>query len=136
MHRAEHCAGFESLCWVHSWARALDSEPPLCDLRLRVPAGAEQKPCLQALERRDLGVLYLHSGLLREAKAELARFAACRGGLAVAVPREEDELLEQLLAMLAEVDAEGEGREPLTAGAWLRQDPPDPEQLEKLPLSW
>eukprot|EP00892_Ulva_mutabilis_P009514 jgi/Ulvmu1/6935/UM032_0013.1 len=94
----------------------------------RVGAGT-----LEALERRDLGVLYVHAGLLEEGKAELQE--AVRLGLELVEEPEVAALLEQLLLLVAEVQLRP-GQVPLTATSWLQQPKPDPRELEKFPLSW
>lgn len=85
----------------------------------------------EALERRDLGVLYVHAGLLEEGKTELQE--SLRLGLNV-----DDEgmaLVEQVLQLVAEVEP-APTQVPLTAASWLQLQKPDPHELDKFPLSW
>lgn len=85
----------------------------------------------EALERRDLGVLYMHAGLLEEGKVELQECAR----LAPERSAQEDALLAQLLELVHAVRPPPE-QVPLTIAAWLEREKPNPEELEKFPLSW
>lgn len=87
----------------------------------------------EALERRDLGVLYVHAGLLEEGKVELQESA--RLGQDVEVGLQEAALVAELLALVADVEP-APGQEPLTVASWLRREKPNVEELDKFPLSW
>jgi hypothetical protein len=96
----------------------------------------EDVGCLEALERRDLGILYLHVGMLAEAKVEFLMFqkhrVRCRHSLGLS--NDEDDLMQELLEFVVDVDVAG--LEPLTVDSWLLQDEPTLDDLEKLPLTW
>ena len=91
---------------------------------------------LEALERRDLGVLYLHGGLLAEAKVEFLAFQRSRvqHRHAMELAKDEDDMMGELMQFVGDVDVAG--LEPLTVGSWLQQGEPNLDDLEKLPLAW
>lgn len=91
---------------------------------------------LEALERRDLGVLYLHGGLLAEAKVEFLAFQRSRvhHRHSMELAKDEDDVMVEVLQFVGDVDVAG--LEPLTVESWLQQDEPNLDDLEKLPLTW
>ena len=91
---------------------------------------------LEALERRDLGVLYLYGGLLAEAKVEFLAFQRSRvqHRHTVELGQDEDDVMADVMQFVADVDVAH--LEPLTVESWLRQEEPNIDDLEKLPLNW